>query len=161
MSVAFKSLKPGDLLYDCHRHKLGNTTIPVMGVWKVRVLEVNLEDQKALISWNGNTPTWKSPGYFQSAIIRRFPPEWATRDLGEQTCCMCHAKKSEGHRPDCGHPKAKKAPTHKQIVPGTKVKVNGFEGSILRQYDGALYEVRLDSGNICVDIGDITLVDVP
>lgn len=108
MSVSFDTLKPGDTLYDCHRHKLGNTTMSVMGVWEVRVKEVNLAERKALISWNTNPEKWVSERYFKEARIKRHPPEWSSRDIGGRTCYLCHAKESEGHLPTCKHPKAKK-----------------------------------------------------
>jgi len=114
MSVSFDTLKPGDVLYDCHRHKLGNTTMSVMGVWKVYVKEVNLSERTALVSWNGNPAKVVFQGYFRQTTIRKFPPEWSTQDLGGPTCYMCHAKKHEGHAPNCTHPKAKKSKVTKR-----------------------------------------------
>lgn len=108
MSVSFDTLKAGDILYDCHRHKLGNTTMSVMGVWKVYVKEVSLFKREALTSWNGNPAKWVTERFFRDSSIRRFPPEWSCQDLGGYTCYMCGAKKSEGHKPTCTHPKAKK-----------------------------------------------------
>ena len=52
--MKLKDLKPGDVLYDCHSHKMGNTTIKSYGVWSVKIIEVF--DSHALVSWNGNTP---------------------------------------------------------------------------------------------------------
>lgn len=109
MSVSFDTLKSGERLYDCHRHKMGNTTMSVMGIWYVQVIEVNLEERKALISWNSNPDKWVTERYFRDASIRRYPPEWTYQGLGGYTCHMCKAKKDQGHLPDCKHPKAKKA----------------------------------------------------
>jgi len=109
MSIAIKSLKTGAVLYDCHKERAGNTTMSVMRVWKIQVLEVNLEEGKALISWNGNSPVWKTEQYFQDARIRRTPPEWSTIGIFEgRTCYFCRAKEVDGHTPTCTHPKAKK-----------------------------------------------------
>jgi hypothetical protein len=55
MSVAFTSLKVGDTLYDCHRHRVGNTMATELGIWKVKIVEIDLKERKALVSWNGNT----------------------------------------------------------------------------------------------------------
>lgn len=44
--------------------------------------------------------------------------------------------------------------TQKFIV-GQKVTTSGFPGVIVRQYSEGLYEVRLGSGMVCVDQGDI------
>lgn len=67
-------IKPGDVLYDCHRHGVGNTTMTRMGTWRVHVLAVNpsatesgavqigtaqfvLRPRSALVSWNSNHPS--------------------------------------------------------------------------------------------------------
>lgn len=67
-------IKPGDVLYDSHRERAGNTTMTRMGTWRVHVLAVNpsatesgavqigtaqfvLRPRSALVSWNSNTPT--------------------------------------------------------------------------------------------------------
>jgi hypothetical protein len=47
-------IKPGDILYDVHSHKMGNTTASTMGVWTVRVIEVH--ENHIVASWNGNSP---------------------------------------------------------------------------------------------------------
>jgi hypothetical protein len=108
MAVAFTSLKVGDIIYDCHRHRVGNTMATELGIWKVRILEINLKERKVLVSWNDNTPQWKNELYFIATTIKRNPPEWVHRISSMGTICyMCGAKKSDGHRPDCTHPKAK------------------------------------------------------
>jgi hypothetical protein len=52
--VAFSTIKPGDVLWDCHRQKMGNTRMSQMGSWRVVVYEVDQETRSALVSWNGN-----------------------------------------------------------------------------------------------------------
>jgi hypothetical protein len=52
--ATLSKLKPGDVLYDVHRHKMGNTTASTVGVWTVRVLEVH--ERHIVASWNGNRP---------------------------------------------------------------------------------------------------------
>ena len=42
---------------------------------------------------------------------------------------------------------------------GRKVICNGYEGAIVRRYDGAMVEVRLSSGIVCVDIGDLIFLE--
>lgn len=109
MSVAFTSLKVGDIIYDCHRHRLGNTTATELGIWSVRVVEIDLKERKAFVSWNGNNPQWKSERYFETTTIKRNPPEWTHRLGSGMICHLCGAKKTDGHRPSCTHPKAKQA----------------------------------------------------
>lgn len=56
--VAFSKLKPGDVVYDCHRVKMGNTTMSRLGAWKVHVLEVHADSPSphVVASWNSNPP---------------------------------------------------------------------------------------------------------
>jgi sRNA-binding regulator protein Hfq len=52
--TTISKLKPGDVLYDVHSHKMGNTTASTVGVWTVHVIEVF--DRYIVASWNGNPP---------------------------------------------------------------------------------------------------------
>lgn len=54
--VAFYLIKPGDVLWDCHRTKMGNTTMTRMGCWQVQVVSVDRDNHTAQCSWNGNAP---------------------------------------------------------------------------------------------------------
>jgi hypothetical protein len=111
------NLKAGDVLYDCHRHKAGNTKCSVDGVWTCVVREVGSEDSKrfdgttrtrhwAMISWNGNP----ARRYYDSVAFTRWPKEWNKQSVfGEAKCALCCGYKSEGHRPDCEHPGAIRA----------------------------------------------------
>jgi hypothetical protein len=69
--TAFSALKIGDVLYDSHRQKMGNTTMSRMTTWEVKVLEIDIVAQKALCSWNGNKPSWWYSR--QIARLRRTP----------------------------------------------------------------------------------------
>ena len=46
-------IKPGQSLWDVHNYRDGANR-PTRGVWRVEVLEVH--DDYALCSWNGNAP---------------------------------------------------------------------------------------------------------
>lgn len=65
----------GDVLYDCHRQRMGNTTMSRMGCWQVRVLEVPQDPDAAhaqwLVSWNSNRPETYS--YLRMRRLRRSP----------------------------------------------------------------------------------------
>lgn len=52
--MKFEKLKPGMVVYDVHRHKLGNTTMSTVGVWKIRIVSVDHEAKRVTASWNGN-----------------------------------------------------------------------------------------------------------
>ena len=56
--AAISRIKPGDVLWDAHKERMGNTRMTRLGCWPVKVIEVDLENRKALCSWNGNTPEW-------------------------------------------------------------------------------------------------------
>ena len=53
-AMKFEKLTPGMVVYDVHRHRLGNTTISTVGVWKVRIVSVEPETRRVVASWNGN-----------------------------------------------------------------------------------------------------------
>lgn len=49
----------GMTLYDCHRTKMGNTTMSRMGCWPVLIKEIDIEHSRALVVWNMlNAPQW-------------------------------------------------------------------------------------------------------
>jgi len=49
-------IKAGQVLYDKHKYKMGNTTMSRWGLWKVFVKEVDVEGKYIIASWNGNPP---------------------------------------------------------------------------------------------------------
>jgi hypothetical protein len=71
MMVAFNSIKAGDVLYDCHKQKMGNTTMTRMATFSVKVIEIDAAKRKALCSWNGNKPNWYSERDIKA--LRRTP----------------------------------------------------------------------------------------
>lgn len=54
--MKFEKLKPGMVVYDVHRNKMGNTTMSSVGVWPVRIISVDAEKRRVEASWNGNKP---------------------------------------------------------------------------------------------------------
>ena len=52
--ATLSKIKPGDVLYDAHSERAGNTTISRQCEWEVHVTEVH--DDHAMCSWNGNPP---------------------------------------------------------------------------------------------------------
>ncbi|MBN1085580.1 hypothetical protein JNO12_12590 [Erwinia aphidicola] len=58
------SLKPGMVVYDVQRHRMGNTTVITHSVYKVRVIEVH--DNHIIASWNNNAPK----KIFESGVAR-------------------------------------------------------------------------------------------
>jgi hypothetical protein len=74
--VAFSTIKPGDVLYDCHRTKMGNTTMSRMGTWTVHIISIDTERRMAMVSWNGNMPSrWTER---QISKLRRSKPATKT-----------------------------------------------------------------------------------
>lgn len=58
--VAFNKINVGDTLWDCHKTRMGNTTMRRMGSWSVEVKDIDAQGRRALCSWNGNAPKWWS-----------------------------------------------------------------------------------------------------
>lgn len=44
---------------------------------------------------------------------------------------------------------------------GDKVTTSGYPGTVVRHYSGAMYEVRLARGVVCVDACDIEPITAP
>lgn len=54
MSVKFHAVNAGDVLYDYHSERAGNTTARRWGNRTVKVIEIDHENGVAVVSWNGN-----------------------------------------------------------------------------------------------------------
>ncbi|OQP33883.1 hypothetical protein [Pantoea latae] len=52
--MKIKSLKPGDTVYSLSRHKMGNTTINTVSMYRVSIKEVH--EDHVIASVNGNAP---------------------------------------------------------------------------------------------------------
>lgn len=78
--ATLSKLKPGDVLYDVHSRRAGNTTTRVQSEWQVRVIEVH--DDYALCSWNGNPPD-----KYSDAELRRFRVTPAKKLNGHVRSC--------------------------------------------------------------------------
>lgn len=52
--MKIENLKPGMIVYDVHRYKMGNTTISTVGVWEVEIVAVGLASQIVVAKWNHN-----------------------------------------------------------------------------------------------------------
>jgi hypothetical protein len=102
--MKIESLKPGDIVYDCHRQKMGNTTMSRMAVFRAKIISVDVEHEKAVVSWNGNSPTNMYGG--QIRRLRKSPPEWIYEPFSGTKCHMCRRTFEEGHHTECSHPKA-------------------------------------------------------
>lgn len=70
--ATLEKIKVGDVLYDVHRTRAGNTTMTVQGIWEVYVKEVHIDEGYALCSWNGN-PATKYFGHGLSKLRTKEP----------------------------------------------------------------------------------------
>lgn len=48
------SLKPGDLVFNVEKTKMGNTTLKTISIYPVKIIEVH--ENHVIASWNGNAP---------------------------------------------------------------------------------------------------------
>lgn len=71
MSISVTTLKAGDVLYDVHRVKVGNTTASKLAWFPVVIQE--LVPNGAMASWNGNAP--RLYGWSQLRRLRRSIPK--------------------------------------------------------------------------------------
>lgn len=55
MAIKFDKVKAGDVLYDVHRVRMGNTRTARLGCWTVKILEIDPDGAGAWVSWNGNS----------------------------------------------------------------------------------------------------------
>lgn len=58
MAIALSRLRAGMVLYDRHKHRMGNTTIQTLGEWPVKIIE--MREHGAMVSWNMNRPEFWS-----------------------------------------------------------------------------------------------------
>ena len=81
MAIKFHKVKAGDVLYDVHSYRMGNTTLRSMGVWEVHVISVD-DNGTAMVSWNGNRPEkWYA---HRIEKLRAKKPEMETGLYGQQ-----------------------------------------------------------------------------
>ena len=80
--MKFEKIRPGMVLYDVHRHKMGNTTRSSVGVWEVHVITVDAETRSAIVSWNTNTPSrWSER---QISKLREHRPMMVDTGMGQR-----------------------------------------------------------------------------
>lgn len=102
--IKIESLKAGDVLYDVHSERSGNTTMRREGVWECFVRAVDPAGKWVEISWNGN------PARRFHAVpkgYKRAPKEWVRSELfSRRRCHFCRNSEPDGHTVDCDHPRA-------------------------------------------------------
>lgn len=76
MPIKFESINNGDVLYDCHKYRMGNTTRTAWGTWRVIVIEKG--DHGAMASWNANAPRFFSRRSLEK--LRRTPRKQRSTD---------------------------------------------------------------------------------
>lgn len=52
--MTLDKLKPGMIVWDVHRQKMGNTTMSSMCTWSVEIISVDVEKGIVVARWNGN-----------------------------------------------------------------------------------------------------------
>jgi len=74
-------IKAGDVLWQALKHRMGNTMLRTVSVYRCVVKEVDAESRRALISWNGNSPQWT---YNVKDLRVKKPPIINTGFMGQQ-----------------------------------------------------------------------------
>lgn len=55
MAVKFDSIVVGEILFDVHKERMGNTTMSVWDKWDVEIISIDKVKRTAQVSWNGNS----------------------------------------------------------------------------------------------------------
>ena len=76
MAVKFEKIKEGDVLYDRHTYRMGNTTVRCIGEWEVKIYRLDSDQKGAFVSWNGNSEQY----YTRSALEKLYT--WSMYDPG-------------------------------------------------------------------------------
>lgn len=59
MAIKFDLIKAGDVVYSRQRRQMGNTMMRETCEYEVKVYEIDYENRRAVVSWNGNArETW-------------------------------------------------------------------------------------------------------
>lgn len=78
--IKFEAIAPGDILWDCHTYRMGNTTMTSTGAWDVVIVSVDTVNRTAIVRWNNNPPTlWRE---HQIRKLMRKKSAAAIRDEG-------------------------------------------------------------------------------
>lgn len=70
--------KPGMTVWEVRRQKMGNTTMPTLALYSLRIKEVDLENRLVFASWNGNAPKW----FYRVSKWKKEKPYLVTSALG-------------------------------------------------------------------------------
>lgn len=81
--MKFENLKPGQIVYSVYRHRMGNTMLRTVDVYKVEIVSVDLEDQTVVASWNGNRPERFAPSVWMGWRMKE-PVLIATGMMGQR-----------------------------------------------------------------------------
>lgn len=102
-----ENLVPGKTYLSVTRERMGNTTMSGDSVHGVEIVEVSDDFVSAIVRWNGNAPKVLYARDLRK--LREVPPEWLKDGWRGSYCYVCRARRADGHRPDCKHPRAVRA----------------------------------------------------
>ncbi len=81
MSIKFEKIKPGMILLDIHSVRAGSTTMRRKGCWPVRVISIDSDKRRAMVSWNHNPPeVWSERRLYK--LYAKKPPSFIKREGG-------------------------------------------------------------------------------
>ncbi len=109
MTIYIDDVKPGDVLYQTYTYGMGNTKSRGQGVYRYRVASVSLEREYGVTMPHVVLDNGKKLYGSDVRKCRRSAPEWLKQGWFESICGDCGAKRSEGHRDHCPHPRAVRA----------------------------------------------------
>ena len=68
-------LVPGQIVYQITRQAMGNTTVRRNVLYTIKIIEIDLDHGRVLISWNGNRPEWRTQRHVKAWRVRNPEPK--------------------------------------------------------------------------------------
>lgn len=112
MTLYIDDVRPGDVLYQTYTYGMGNTKSRGQGVYRHHVATVHADFVHPETGVRVPHVVLTSGKKLYGSDIRkcrRSSPEWLEQGWFESICGDCGAKRSEGHRYHCPHPRAIRA----------------------------------------------------
>lgn len=67
----FDKLEVNQVLWTVTKERMGNTMVKTVRIHTAKVVELDMDNRRALISWNGNRPRWVSEYHLKNYRVNR------------------------------------------------------------------------------------------
>jgi hypothetical protein len=73
--ASINRLKPDQIVYEVRRQQMGRVKISYGALYALKIIEVDIDNQKVFASWNGNPPQWYSERSFKKWRVNKPKPK--------------------------------------------------------------------------------------